>query len=120
MKSILIVEDFATSRKVIVNTLSGKGYKTYEAEDGVEALALLDGRKVDLVVTDYNMPKMNGAVFVKEMRKINQYKYIPVLVLSTETSQEKQLEAKDAQITSWIFKPFDITRFLKIVEKSLK
>jgi two-component system chemotaxis response regulator CheY len=120
MKTILIAEDFQTSRKVIVNALSRKGYKTLEAGDGAEALDLFDGRDIDLLVTDFNMPNMNGAQLVESVRKISKYKYIPVLVLSTEISQIKKDSASAAQITAWIAKPFDLERFMKLVEKSMQ
>lgn len=120
MKKILIAEDFQTSRKVIVNALQRNGYETLEAEDGAQALEFFDGRGIDLLVTDFNMPNMNGAELVEAVRKKSDYKYMPVLVLSTETNQQKRDQATDAQITAWIPKPFDLTRFLKLVEKSLK
>jgi two-component system chemotaxis response regulator CheY len=120
MKTILIAEDFQTSRKVIVNALARKGYKTIEAADGHEALGLFDGRTIDLLVTDFNMPNMNGAQLVEEVRKKPGYKYIPVLVLTTEISQGKKDQASAAQITAWIPKPFDLERFLKLVEKSMQ
>jgi two-component system chemotaxis response regulator CheY len=120
MKTILIAEDFQTSRRVIVNTLSKHGYKTLEAGDGVEALEQFDGRPIDLLITDYNMPNMDGAELVEKVRKIEKYKYIPVLVLSTEINQNKKDKAHAAQITGWIAKPFDLERFIKIIEKSLK
>jgi two-component system chemotaxis response regulator CheY len=120
MKTILVAEDFQTSRKVIINALTRKGYKTLEAGDGTEALELFDGRAIDLLVTDFNMPNMNGAQLVEEVRKKSQYKYIPVLVLSTEINQSKKDLATAAQITAWIPKPFDLERFIKLVEKSLQ
>lgn len=120
MKTILIAEDFQTSRKVIINALARNGYKTLEAADGAEALGLFDGRPIDLLVTDFNMPNMNGAELVEEVRKKSQYKYIPVLVLSTEINQGKKDQATKAQITAWVPKPFDLERFMKLVEKSLK
>jgi two-component system, chemotaxis family, chemotaxis protein CheY len=120
MKTILVAEDFQTSRKVIVNALSRKGYTTLEAGDGAEALELFDGRSIDLLVTDFNMPNMNGAQLVEEVRKKSQYQYIPVLVLSTEINQGKKDLASAAQITAWIPKPFDLERFMKLVEKSMQ
>ncbi|MGF1635611.1 MAG: response regulator [Cyclobacteriaceae bacterium] len=120
MKTILIAADFQTSRKVIVNALERNGYKTLEAADGSEALDYFDGRTIDLLVTDFNMPNMNGAQLVTEVRKKRQYQYIPVLLLSTEVNQNKKEQANEAKITAWIPKPFDIQQFIKLVEKSLK
>jgi len=119
MKTIIVAEDFQTSRKVIVNTLTRMGYKTLEAANGSEALDFFDGRNIDLLVTDFNMPIMDGAELVENVRKIDKYKYIPVLVLSTEINQNKKDKAHAAQITGWISKPFDLQRFSKIIEKSL-
>tara|TARA_Y100001956_G_C4042679_1_gene151350 strand:+ start:312 stop:674 length:363 start_codon:yes stop_codon:yes gene_type:complete len=120
MKTILVAEDFQTSRRVIVNALTRNGYKTIEACDGVEALEQFNGQKIDLLITDFNMPNMDGADLVKNMRQIDRYKYIPVLVLSTEVKQKKKEKATAAQITAWIQKPFDLEQFLKLVDKSLK
>lgn len=120
MKTILVAEDFQTSRKVIVNILTKKGYHILEAQDGLEALDLFDGRKIDLLITDYNMPRMDGAELAASIRQMEQYKYIPVLVLSTEIRQQKKDKAASAKITAWIAKPFELERFMMIVDKSLK
>lgn len=120
MKTIVIAEDFQTSRKVIVKTLTSKGYKTIEAADGVEALDQFNGQTIDLLVTDFNMPRMDGAELVTEVRKLDKYRYIPVLVLSTEVNQQKKEKAMQAQITAWIQKPYKLDHFLKVVEKSLR
>lgn len=118
-KRIVIVEDFNTSRQVIKNTLESLGYIVYEATDGRDALQYFDGRKIDLVISDYNMPNMNGAELVTYIRSMSEYKYIPVFMLSTDTSIEKQNRARDAKITCWINKPFDVFEFKKIVQKAL-
>lgn len=120
MKTIVVAEDFATSRKVIVNSLTKKGYTLLEGEDGAQALQHFDGKSVDLLITDFNMPNMNGAELVTAVRKMDQYKYIPVLVLSTEVQKEKKQQAAEAQISAWVQKPFDLERFLKLVDKSMK
>ena len=120
MKTILVAEDFQTSRKVIVNALMHNGYRTLEAGDGAEALEQFNGQDIDLLVTDFNMPKMDGAELVYEVRKLEKYKYIPTLVLSTEVKQQKKDKAEEAQITAWVAKPFDLERFIKLVKKSLK
>jgi two-component system chemotaxis response regulator CheY len=120
MKTIVVAEDFNTSRRVIVNSLTRKGYRLLEGEDGREALGHFDGKPIDLLITDFNMPNMNGAELVTEIRKIDRYKYIPVLVLSTEVKKEKKDQASEAQITAWVQKPFDLERFLKLVDKSMR
>lgn len=119
MHTILVAEDFQTSRKVIVNALSGKGYNILEAGNGAEALDMFDGRNIDLLVTDLNMPEKNGAELIDGIRGMSQYQYIPVLVLSNEVNMDKQGMTHEARVTAWIPKPFDLQRFLNLVEESL-
>jgi len=116
-KRVIVVEDFNTSRQIIKKTLESMGYLVEEAADGREALKYFNGSKIDLLVTDYNMPNMDGGSLVEYIRSKEEYKYIPIFVLSTETNIEKQKKAKEAKITSWIKKPFDIVEFKRIVEK---
>jgi two-component system, chemotaxis family, chemotaxis protein CheY len=120
MKKIVVVEDFNTSRQIIKRTLEKLGYEVLEASDGREALKYFDGGKIDLLVSDYNMPNMDGAQLIEYVRSKEEYKYIPILMLSTETNVAKQNRAKEAKITAWIRKPFEIDEFAKIVDKALK
>lgn len=119
-KRIIVVEDFNTSRKIITRTLEKLGYKVDEAADGRDALKYFDGSKIDLVISDYNMPEMDGGDLVEFIRNTDHYKYIPVLMLSTETNIAKQNRAKEANITAWIKKPFEVDNFTRIVEKALR
>jgi two-component system chemotaxis response regulator CheY len=119
-KRIVIVEDFNTSRQIIKKVLEKLGHLVEEAADGREALKFFDGTKVDLVISDYNMPNMNGAELVRYIRGIAKYQYIPILMLSTETNAAKQQAAKEAKITGWIRKPFEMDSFKKIIEKVLQ
>ncbi len=118
-KQVVVVEDFNTSRQVIKNTLQSLGLIVFEAADGRDALRFFDGRKIDMVISDFNMPNMNGAELVTYIRGMNEYRYIPIFMLSTDTSIEKQNRAKEAKITCWIKKPFDVTEFKKLVQKAL-
>jgi two-component system chemotaxis response regulator CheY len=118
-KQVVVVEDFNTSRQVIKNTLQSLGLIVFEAADGRDALRFFDGRKIDMVISDFNMPNMNGAELVTYIRGMNEYRYIPIFMLSTDTSIEKQNKAKEAKITCWIKKPFDVTEFKKLVQKAL-
>ena len=118
-KRIVVVEDFNTSRQVIKKTLESLGFIVDEATDGRDALRYFDGRKVDMVISDFNMPNMNGAELVTYIRSMDEYRYIPVFMLSTETSIEKQSRAREAKITCWIKKPFDVLEFKKMVQKAL-
>jgi two-component system chemotaxis response regulator CheY len=120
MKKIVVVEDFNTSRQIIKRTLEKLGYEVLEASDGREALKFFDGGKIDLLVSDYNMPNMDGAQLIEYVRSKDEYKYIPILMLSTETNIAKQNRAKEAKITAWIRKPFEIDEFTRIIEKALK
>jgi two-component system chemotaxis response regulator CheY len=119
-KRIIVVEDFNTSRQVIKKILEKKGYLVDEATDGREALKYFDGKKIDLVISDYNMPNMDGATLVEYIRQKDEYRYIPILMLSNETNVEKQNRAREAKITGWIKKPFDVIEFTKLIEKVLQ
>ena len=118
-KRIVVVEDFNTSRQIIKKTLESMGYAVEKAADGREALGYFDGSDIDLVVTDYNMPNMDGGALVEYIRSKDKYKYIPIFMLSTETNIAKQNRAKEAKITAWIRKPFEVTEFKKLVQKVL-
>jgi two-component system chemotaxis response regulator CheY len=120
MKTILVVDDFQTTRKVIINALTKYGYKTLEAGDAAEALSILDGRAIDLLITDFNMPQMDGADLIGTMRTRVDYAYIPALVLSTEIKDDKKQKAEGAKITAWIQKPFDLEKFIKVVQKAIQ
>lgn len=119
-KRIIVVEDFNTSRQVIKKVLVKMGYKVDEAIDGRDALKYFNGEKIDLVISDYNMPNMDGASLVEYIRSKEEYKYIPILMLSNETNAEKQNRAKEAKITGWIRKPFNVAEFTKLIEKVLQ
>jgi two-component system, chemotaxis family, chemotaxis protein CheY len=120
-KTILIVEDFATSRKVISSFLEGRGYSILQAEDGMEAMKIIEqGAKIDLIITDFNMPRMNGDELVEKVRMLPQYMFIPIFVLSTETNKQKQQRALDANITAWINKPYKIEELTVMIDKVLR
>jgi two-component system, chemotaxis family, chemotaxis protein CheY len=118
-KRIIVVEDFNTSRQIIKRTLEDLGCQVDEAADGREALKFFDGSSIDLVITDYNMPYMDGASLVEYIRSKEEYKYMPILVLSTETNTEKQKKAREAKITGWIKKPFEVADFKNQIQKVL-
>lgn len=120
MKTILIVDDFENTRKVVEYALKTVDHKSLTASNGLEALQFFDGRKIDLLITDLNMPEMNGIELVKKIRSMDKYMFIPILMLTTERNPEKRQLAEDVKVTTWIQKPFDFDRFLKIVNKCLK
>ncbi|UII31220.1 response regulator [Fulvivirga ulvae] len=119
-KKIIVAEDFNVSRKIIVSVLTKLGHTVMEASNGLEAVSLFDGRPVDLLITDFNMPEMNGAELIKTVRAHDEYAYIPILLLTTEVNEQKIKMALDENITAWIKKPFQTDEFLKIVNKALR
>ncbi|MCG8702074.1 MAG: response regulator [Bacteroidales bacterium] len=120
-KTILIVEDFSTSRHVIKKSLENEGFKVLEAQDGRDALKFFnDQLPIDLLITDYNMPNLSGGDLIEEVRNMNQYEGLPILVLSTETDQDKKDRVSGSNITGWIQKPFEIQNFLKVVQRALR
>jgi len=116
-KSILVVDDTRSMRKMVAAVLAGAGYEVAEAEDGVEALDLAKGRRFDLVVTDHNMPRMDGVTLVRELRAIADYDRVALIVLSTEVDPALKQRGREAGATGWIAKPFDPQRMLDIVAK---
>ncbi len=119
MASILTVDDSTSMRQMVLFTLKGAGYEVVEAADGVEALDVANTRSFDLVVTDVNMPNMDGITLIKELRNLPDYKFTPILMLTTESGSEKKQEGKAAGATGWIVKPFDPERLLETIKKVL-
>lgn len=119
-KNIIIVDDFENTRKVIEFSLKNIEHNGLMAENGAEALKLFDGRDIDLLITDLNMPEMNGIELVKKVREIPKYAFIPIIMLTTERNPEKKQMAEDVKVTVWVQKPFEQERFVKIVQKCLK
>ena len=114
---ILLVDDSVSMREMVGFTLKGAGYAVSQAEDGVEALKFAQGNTVDLVITDINMPNMDGITLIKELRALPTYKFIPILTLTTENSVEKKQLGKIAGATGWIVKPFDPDHLLSTVKR---
>ena len=120
MARILAVDDSASMRQMVDLTLKGAGHDVLVAADGVEALRKAsEGSPVDLVITDVNMPNMDGLTLVRELRRLPQYLGVPLLVLTTESSTERKQEGRAAGATGWIVKPFDPDRLLATVDKVL-
>ena len=117
--SILAVDDSASMRQMVSFTLKGAGYDVVEASDGVQALNLAKARAVNLVITDVNMPNMDGISLIRELRTLTSYRFTPLLMLTTESSVEKKQEGKAAGATGWIVKPFNPEQLLKTVKKVL-
>jgi two-component system chemotaxis response regulator CheY len=119
MATILTVDDTASMRQMISFTLNSVGHDVIQASDGKEALTLLQGKKVDLVIADVNMPNMDGITLVKSLRALADYKFTPILMLTTESQESKRQQGKVAGATGWIVKPFNPEQLLTIVKKVL-
>ena len=120
MAKILIVDDSASMRHMVSFTLAGAGHQVTEAPDGADALALAKaGGSFDLVLSDVNMPKMDGISLVKELRTLPTFKFTPILMLTTESGSDKKTEGKNAGATGWIVKPFSPDQLIATVNKVL-
>jgi two-component system chemotaxis response regulator CheY len=116
-KTILIVDDSASIRQVVGIALRGAGYQTIEACDGKDALSKMTGDKIHLIISDVNMPNMDGITFLKEVKKHPRYKFTPVIMLTTEAGQDKMMEGKAAGAKAWVVKPFKPPQMLDAVAK---
>jgi len=116
-KTILIVDDSVSMRQVVSIALKGAGFDVIEASDGKVALSKLDGRKIHLVVSDVNMPNMDGITFVQELKKLPMYKFTPVVMLTTESQEAKKREGQAAGAKAWMVKPFQPAQLLAAVSK---
>ncbi len=116
-KTILIVDDSSSVRQVIGITLRGAGYEVIEGVDGKDALTKLDGRKVHLIVSDVNMPNMDGISFVKAVKALASYRFTPIIMLTTESADEKKREGQAAGAKAWVVKPFKPDMLLNAVQK---
>jgi two-component system chemotaxis response regulator CheY len=116
-KSVLAVDDSKTMRDMVAFTLRGAGYTVLEAENGVAALRLLQGQRVDVIITDVNMPEMDGITLVRKIRGLPGHAGTPVLILTTKSDQSKKDEGRQAGATGWIVKPFSPDKLLQIVAK---
>ncbi len=119
MATILAVDDSASMRQMVTFTLKGAGFDVVDAVDGVDALNKAKTKKFDLVVTDVNMPNKDGITLIKDLRALPDYKFIPMLMLTTESGSDKKMQGKAAGATGWIVKPFNPDQLLKTVKKVL-
>ena len=119
MSKILAVDDSASMRQMVSFTLKGAGHDVTEASDGKEALAKAKAGTFDLVLSDVNMPVMDGITLVKNLRTLANYKFTPILMLTTESSGDKKGEGKSAGATGWIVKPFNHEQLLAKIKKVL-
>ena len=116
-KNILVVDDSASVRQVVGIALRGAGYQVIEACDGQDALNKLTGQKVHLIISDVNMPNMDGITFLKQVKQLPAYKFTPVIMLTTESQEAKKKEGQMAGAKAWVVKPFQPLQLLGAVEK---
>lgn len=119
MHNLLVVDDSPSMRAMISLTLNKAGYQSKEAEDGVQALVAANEDDFDLVITDINMPEMDGIQLIKELRNLDSYKFTPILVLTTESGNDMKNSGKVAGATGWIVKPFDPDKLLSALSRVL-
>ena len=116
-KTIMVIDDSVSLRESVIDALAGAGYDVMGAADGKEALGMLDGRKVDLVICDVNMPRMDGITFVKEAKRLPEYRFVPILMLTTESGEKKREAGLMAGAKAWVVKPFRPEQILHAVSK---
>ncbi len=116
-KKALTVDDSKTMRDMVSFTLKGAGFEIREASDGKEALDVVKGYKPDVVITDLNMPNMNGFELIRALRGTTDHRYTPILMLTTEGDDAKKQEGKSAGATGWIVKPFAPEKLVQVVQK---
>ena len=120
MAKVLVVDDSNSIRDMVSFTLKGAGYETDEAANGQEGLAKASGGNFDLVITDVNMPIMDGITLCQEMRKLPSYKFTPILMLTTESSTDMKMKGKEAGATGWLVKPFNPDKLLSTIKRVIR
>lgn len=116
-KIVLTVDDSMSIRETVRLTLESAGYRVLTANDGAAGLALAQQQRADLVITDLNMPVMDGITLIAHLRALPNYRFTPLLLLTTESQDEKKIAGRRAGATGWIVKPFDPLRFIAVVQK---
>ena len=116
-KTILAVDDSASIRQMVAFTLKSSGYEVVDAVDGLDALNKAKMTSFNLVLTDQNMPRMDGLTLIKSLRGMPQYRTVPILMLTTESSDEMKQQGRAAGATGWLVKPFDPAKLIEVVKK---
>lgn len=120
MKTIMTVDDSSTMRQMVRFTLTEAGFEVIEASDGEDALAKLGDAPINMVITDINMPNMDGIELIRRLRAQAQHKFVPIVLLTTESHPEKKQEGKTAGATGWVVKPFQPEQLLAVVKKVIR
>ena len=116
-KTIMTVDDSASVRQMVAFTLREAGYEVIEACDGQDALNKISGKSLNLIVTDLNMPNLDGIELIKRVRGGAEHKFVPIFMLTTESQDEKKMQGKSAGATGWIVKPFKPEQLLSVIKK---
>jgi two-component system, chemotaxis family, chemotaxis protein CheY len=116
-KTVLIVDDSPSVLQVVKIALRGAGYDVITSVDGVDALKQLNGQRIHLIISDVNMPNMDGITFVGEVKKLPAYRFTPIIMLTTESQEEKKRQAQAAGAKAWVTKPFQPPQMLSAVAK---
>ena len=119
-KSAMVVDDSASMRQMVAFTLTSAGFEVIQGCDGKDALTKASGKQLNLVVTDLNMPVMDGIELIKQLRSQQNYKFIPILMLTTESQEEKKTAGRKAGATGWMTKPFNPEQLMSIVSKVVR
>lgn len=118
-KTIMTVDDSSSVRQMVGMTLKSEGYQVVEAVDGKDALTKVSGATIDMVITDLNMPNMDGIQLIRELRKLPAFKFVPIIMLTTESQADRKQAGKDAGATGWIVKPFKPEQLIGVIKKVL-
>lgn len=118
-KTILVVDDSTSLRQLVNITLKGAGFDVVEAGNGLEALEKITSTRVHLIISDVNMPKMDGITLVKEVKKLPDYRFVPIILLTTESEEEKKREGQAAGAKAWVTKPFQPAQILGAIQRLL-
>lgn len=116
-KTIMIIDDSVSIRKVLNLTLKSSGYTVIEAEDGQDALARLEGQTVHLIICDVNMPRMDGLSFARAVKAREEFRFIPIIMLTTESGEDKKEEGMEAGVRAWVTKPFQPQQMMSAVTR---
>ena len=116
-KTVITVDDSMSIRETVKMLLASAGYRVLTAEDGVKGLAVCQQNKADLILSDLNMPNMDGITLIGQLRALPQYRFTPILMLTTESQDDKKVAGRKAGATGWVVKPFDPARFVAVIQK---
>lgn len=119
-RTILIVDDSAAIRQLVSLTALEARYNVLAAENGKDALAAIAGKAIDLVITDLNMPEMDGIELIKRLRGMPEFKFVPIVMLTTESQEARKVEGKQSGASGWIVKPFSPAQLLEVINKFVK